>query len=144
MTHFTPGPALAGGVLLGVASTLLYASLGRICGVSGIVGGLPAARSGDRAWRLAFLGGLLSGGLALAIAEPAALPFAGEQTTAWALAAGALVGVGTRLGRGCTSGHGLCGIARLSRRSTAATLVFMAAAMATVFVIRHVLHRGAA
>ncbi len=141
---FTPGPALAGGALLGLAATMLYALNGRIAGVSGVVGGLPAAAPGDRAWRLLFLAGLLTGGLALEMFDGAALARTSEQALPVAIVAGVLVGVGTRLARGCTSGHGLCGVSRLSTRSLAATLVFMAAGMATVFVVRHLLHPGAA
>jgi uncharacterized protein len=140
MTSFTPVSATLGGVLLGVASTLLLLLDGRILGVSGIVGGLPFAARGDRAWRGLFLAGMLAGGVALAVLDRGLLASAQEQTVPVAIAAGALVGVGTRMSRGCTSGHGLCGLARLSRRSFVATGVFMAAGALTVLVARHVLH----
>ncbi|MGH7293343.1 MAG: YeeE/YedE family protein, partial [Polyangiaceae bacterium] len=140
MDHFTPVASTLGGVLLGLASSLLYVANGRICGISGILGGFPSAPGGDRAWRLVFLAGLLTGGLLLAIFDDTALALASEQTVPVAIGAGVLVGIGTRLGSGCTSGHGLCGIARLSKRSIAATGIFMAAAAVTVFVVRHVLH----
>ena len=124
--------------MLGGASSLLFAVNGRILGVSGIVGGLPAA-AGDRRWRAVFLAGLLSGGVALRLACPEALALNSESSVALAIGAGVLVGVGTRLANGCTSGHGLCGLARLSPRSLVATLVFMATAALAVFVVRHVL-----
>lgn len=139
--HFTPVSALAGGILLGVASSLLFVLDGRILGISGILGGL-AADPGDRRWRVAFLAGLLAGAVAVLLFDREALACASEQTLPVALAAGVLVGVGTRLGNGCTSGHGLCGLARLSKRSLVATLTFMAAGALTVFVVRHVLRAG--
>jgi uncharacterized membrane protein YedE/YeeE len=144
MQAFTPLAATLGGLLLGVASSLLFLANGRILGVSGIVGELPSAPAGDRLWRVVFLAGLLSGGAMFALLRPGALAGAAEQTVGFAIASGVLVGAGTRLGNGCTSGHGLCGIARVSRRSIVATCVFMAAAAATVFVVRHVLHLPAA
>jgi uncharacterized membrane protein YedE/YeeE len=144
MTHFTPLASGLGGILLGVASSLLFLLNGRILGVSGIVGGMPAALPGDRLWRVVFLAGMLAGGLALLGAGAGTLALASESTVPLAVGAGVLVGVGTRLSNGCTSGHGLCGLARLSRRSLVATLVFMACAALTVLVVRHVLHVGAA
>jgi uncharacterized protein len=142
MAHFTPGSAVLGGILLGIASSLLFVLNGRILGISGIVGGLPAAPSGDRLWRALFLAGLLVGGIALLLLDRGVLASASEQTAPVAVAGGILVGVGTRLGNGCTSGHGLCGVARLSKRSLVATLVFTSAGALTVFVVRHVLHVG--
>jgi uncharacterized protein len=142
--HFTPLSATVGGVLLGIAASLLFALNGRILGISGIVGGIPLAAPGERSWRWLFLAGLLVGALALRLFDPEALPAASEQTVPVAVAAGILVGVGTRMGNGCTSGHGLCGLARLSKRSLVATLVFMGVAALTVFVVRHVLHAGSA
>ena len=139
MENFTPISATIGGVLIGLSAALLWITKGRIAGISGILGGLATARSGDIAWRAAFLAALtaapllyrLGGG---GIPEP-------SVTTAPALliVAGLLVGFGTRLGSGCTSGHGVCGIARLSPRSLIATGVFMATAAATVFLVRHVI-----
>lgn len=142
--HFTPLSAASGGVLLGIASSLLFVLDGRILGISGIVGGIRAAPPGDRSWRGVFVAGLLSGGIALCLFDRGALAGASEQTVPVAVAAGILVGLGTRMSNGCTSGHGLCGLARLSKRSLVATLVFMAAAALTVFVVRHVLHAGGA
>jgi uncharacterized membrane protein YedE/YeeE len=144
MSHFTPLASGLGGVLLGVASSLLFLLNGRILGISGIVGGMPAAPAGDRLWRVVFLAGLLTGGVALLAAGGGALAVASESSVPAAIGAGVLVGVGTRLSNGCTSGHGLCGLARLSKRSLLATLVFMLCAALTVFVVRHALHAGGA
>ncbi|HKR75258.1 MAG TPA: YeeE/YedE thiosulfate transporter family protein [Rhodanobacter sp.] len=135
---FTPWSALGGGILIGLASLLLLAALGRIAGVSGIAAALLPPRCGDVAWRLAFVFGLPSG---------AALWMLGQDSTAlashappWQLAlAGLLVGVGTRIGSGCTSGHGVCGLGRFSPRSLAAVLTFVLAAMLCVYAWRHLL-----
>jgi uncharacterized membrane protein YedE/YeeE len=135
-THFTPWSSLAGGMLIGAAAAMLVLLSGRIAGVSGIVGGLIAARRGDLAWRFAFIGGLLVAPLALFFYSTHPRIDAGLGTLA---AAGLLVGLGTRYGSGCTSGHGVCGLSRLSPRSLVATGAFMAAGIATVFVTRHVL-----
>jgi uncharacterized membrane protein YedE/YeeE len=142
MNHFTPVAASVGGLLLGVASSLLFVANGRILGISGIIGQIPVTTGSDRSWRLVFLAGLLTGALAILWFDRSTLAFASEQTVPVSIAAGALVGFGTRLGNGCTSGLGLCGLARLSRRSIVATLVFMATGALTVFVVRHVLHLG--
>jgi uncharacterized membrane protein YedE/YeeE len=144
MGHFTPLSATLGGVLLGLASSLLFLTNGRILGVSGILSGAVAPPTsvprGDRLWRLVFLAGILTGGLAVLVLDRGALAFASEQTVPLALVAGVFVGVGTRIGGGCTSGHGLCGIARLSKRSIVATSVFIASGAVVVFIVRHVLH----
>jgi uncharacterized membrane protein YedE/YeeE len=142
MNHFTPVTAVLGGLLLGLASSLLFVASGRILGISGIVGRIPVATGRDRRWRLVFLAGLLTGGVIFLLVDRPALALASEQTVPVAIAAGVLVGLGTRLGGGCTSGHGLCGVARLSKRSLVATLVFMATGALTVFVVRHVLKLG--
>lgn len=135
---FTPFTALAGGALIGGATVLLLLMNGRIAGISGILGGLLKPAEGDVAWRTAFVLGLLlaPGAFLLAGALPAMQIDAGWGTL---IAAGLLVGFGTRLGSGCTSGHGVCGLARLSPRSMVAVLAFMAAGFATVFVVRHLL-----
>jgi uncharacterized membrane protein YedE/YeeE len=135
--HFTPGAALAGGLLIGLAVALFVLLAGRIAGISGIVGGLLRPARGDVAWRVAFVLGLLAAPLlwATVAAPPEVRIDAGDALLA---IAGLLVGVGTRYGGGCTSGHGVCGIARLSPRSVVATGVFMAAGFATTFVLRHV------
>jgi uncharacterized membrane protein YedE/YeeE len=133
---FTPWHALAGGALIGLSAALFVLFNGRIAGISGIAGGLLRPRRGDTAWRLAFLAGLIAAPLLWRIL--AALPAARiDAGYGWLVAAGLLVGVGTRYGAGCTSGHGVCGLSRLSPRSLVATLCFMAAGFATVFVVRH-------
>jgi len=135
---FNPGMAALGGAMIGAAAVLFALSTGRIAGISGIVGGLLRPYRGDVAWRLAFVGGLLAAGLVWRALDRFP-PVAVDISTGTLVVAGLLVGVGTRLGSGCTSGHGVCGLSRLSPRSLAATLAFMATGFATVFVIRHVL-----
>jgi uncharacterized membrane protein YedE/YeeE len=138
MSDFTPYSALAGGLLIGLAAVLMMLFQGRIAGISGIVGGLFAPRAGEVAWRAAFAIGLL-GGAAIAGAA-VGVPVLRERPALLAVAiAGLLVGYGTRLGSGCTSGHGVCGTARLSPRSLVATVVFMAGGAAVVFVTHHLL-----
>lgn len=134
--HFTPWTSLAGGVLIGLAAAMLVLLNGRIAGISGIVGGLVAARRGDTAWRVAFVLGLFAAPLVMLLYATAPRIDAGAGTL---VVAGLLVGLGTSYGSGCTSGHGVCGLSRLSPRSLAATLAFMGAGMATVFVARHLL-----
>ena len=136
--HFTPWSALAGGILLGLAASLFILVNGRVLGVSGIVGGLLTPRSGDAAWRLAFVLGMV---LAPSVYSLMAVPVLATVDAGWAtlIVAGLLVGVGTRYGAGCTSGHGVCGLSRLSPRSLVATLAFMGAGFAMVFVVRHLL-----
>ena len=134
------GSALAGGGLIGAAAVLLMALEGRIAGISGIVGGLlPPTPASDKGWRIAFLVGLIAGPVLVALAL--GIPAVGAPMVGigGALLAGALVGLGTGLGSGCTSGHGVCGLARLSPRSLAATLTFMATAALTVLLLRHIL-----
>ena len=130
--------ATIGGALIGLAATLLLWSIGRIAGISGIVNGVANASRGDRAWRLAFLAGLMGAG-ALTLQFVPAPPLQQTGATPLLIAAGFLVGFGTRLGSGCTSGHGVCGLGRLSRRSIAAVVTFMAAGIATTWVMRHAL-----
>jgi uncharacterized protein len=134
---FNPEVAAAGGVLIGLAAAIFVLLNGRIAGISGVLGGLLRPERGDIAWRLAFLGGMLAAPLVYALSADVPVPRieAGEGAL---VLAGLLVGIGTRLGSGCTSGHGVCGISRLSPRSLAATASFMLAGFATVFVIRHV------
>jgi uncharacterized protein len=139
MAHFTPLSAAIGGALIGLSAVLLMLSTGRIAGISGIFSGLLTLRGEDKGWRIAFLAGLIlapviAGLLGDAMPTPT-LP------SNWVViaAAGLLVGFGTRLGGGCTSGHGICGIARLSPRSVAATVVFIVTAILTVAVTRHVI-----
>ena len=137
-THFTPWAALAGGVLLGLASALFVLLNGRILGISGIVGGLLRPRAGDLGWRLAFvLGMLVAPGLYWLVVGPTQPRI--DANWGMVVIAGLLVGVGTRYGSGCTSGHGVCGLSRMSPRSLVATMAFMGAGFVTVFLIRHAL-----
>jgi uncharacterized membrane protein YedE/YeeE len=139
MTEFTPVSALIGGALIGLSAAMLMLFTGRIAGISGIFGGCMTAPANDRNWRLAFVAGLIVAPLVTALVDlPLTLP---RMPANWGvvIAAGLLVGFGSRLGSGCTSGHGICGIARLSPRSIAATAIFMATAMIVVFVMRHVI-----
>ena len=136
--NFTPWSSLAGGVLIGLAAALFVLMNGRIAGISGVLGGLLQPRAGDIAWRLAFVAGILLAPTLYGVVT--ALPASTiEADYPLLIAAGLLVGVGTRFGSGCTSGHGVCGLSRLSPRSLVATMSFMAAGFATVFVTRHLL-----
>ncbi len=130
---------LIGGILIGLAATLLLWLNGRIAGISGILGGVVMPRAGETAWRVLFLIGLIGAGMAWLLLVPGAYtPRQGFPV--WMLVvAGLLVGFGTRMGNGCTSGHGVCGLGRLSPRSFAAVLTFMVTAIATTFVVRHLL-----
>lgn len=135
MESFTPVASTLGGLLIGVASLGLLMFHGRIAGISGIAGGIFRAQPGDTGWRVMFLVGLFTAGLVFSAFDPQAYRFAIERSTPALIVAGLLVGLGTQLGSGCTSGHGVCGIGRISRRSIVATLVFMGAAALTVFVV---------
>jgi len=139
--HFTPWTSLGGGILLGIASALFVLLNGRILGISGILGGLLAPRMGDIGWRLAFLLGMGAAPLVFAaLMPPEFMPVVRIDASEPVIAmAGVLVGVGTRYGSGCTRGHGVCGLSRLSPRSLVATLSFMAAGFAIVFLLRHAL-----
>ena len=136
--HFTPWASLIGGLLLGLSASLFILVNGRILGISGIVGGLLTPRAGDTSWRLAFVLGLV---IAPSVYTLFAGPVLATVDAGWAtlIVAGLLVGVGTRYGAGCTSGHGVCGLSRLSPRSLVATLTFMGVAVITVFIVRHLL-----
>jgi uncharacterized protein len=137
--HFTPWTSLGGGVLLGIASAMFLLLNSRILGISGILGGLLTPRRGDIGWRLAFLLGMGAAPLVFAaVIPPELLPVVRIDASETVIAlAGVLVGVGTRYGSGCTSGHGVCGLSRLSPRSLVATLCFMAAGFAIVYLLRH-------
>jgi uncharacterized membrane protein YedE/YeeE len=139
MANFTPVSAAIGGALIGLAAILLMLSTGRIAGVSGIFNGLLNLRAEDKGWRIAFLVGLILAPVIAGLIGYGMLPPKLPSNWAVIVVAGLLVGFGTRLGGGCTSGHGICGIARLSPRSIAATIVFMVTAIITVAVTRHVL-----
>lgn len=136
-TAFTPWSSLAGGVLIGVAVAMFVLLNGRIAGISGVLGGLIRPVRGDIGWRVAFVAGLLAAPAVYSLVAELPRPHI-EAKYVGLVAAGLLVGVGTRYGSGCTSGHGVCGLSRLSPRSAAATAAFMGAGFLTVFVIRHV------
>jgi uncharacterized protein len=140
MNNFTPWTALMGGLIIGISASLLLWLNGRIAGISGIVNGAIWAKTlDDRAWRILFVAGLVVGGFIYLAMFPGAIQ-ARSGYPLWLVgAAGLLVGFGTALGSGCTSGHGVCGLGRLSLRSLAATLTFLVAGIVTVFVMRHVL-----
>ncbi len=129
--------ALAGGVLIGLASALLFTMNGRILGVSGVLGGLLAPKRGEITWRVALLAGLAIGGVALRQSLPGAFDISASRPIALTLIAGLLVGFGTRLGGGCTSGHGVCGVARLSPRSLVATATFVGVGMISATVVHY-------
>ncbi|WP_026354435.1 YeeE/YedE family protein [Massilia niastensis] len=137
-TSFTPWMSLAGGLMVGLATVMFLLLNGRIAGISGILGGLLRPARGDVAWRLAFIGGLVISPLLFSLAAP--LPEGRvEASNPVLLMAGLLVGIGTRYGSGCTSGHGVCGLSRRSPRSVAATIAFLCAGFVTVYFVRHVI-----
>jgi len=138
-TLFTPYASLLGGALIGLASVMLMAVHGKIAGMTGIVGGVVPPLSSDWAWRAAFLAGAIGMPALLVGTALAVVEFAVPVSTVSLIVGGVIVGAGVTYGGGCTSGHGVCGMARLSPRSFVATAVFMAATAATVFVVRHVL-----
>ncbi len=142
MENFTPIPSLLGGVLIGISASLLLIFDGKVAGISGILGGLLKPVPGDTAWRGSFVGGLLVGGVLLQLFLSDSF---GESQVSLGMvaAAGLLVGYGTRLGNGCTSGHGVCGNSRISPRSLAATITFILTGAITVYVSRHLLGGGA-
>jgi len=135
MHHFTPWSALAGGALIGLAASLLLVALGRVAGISGILSGLLMPVRGDIAWRALFVVGLLLSGLVARVLSPE-LVTTSPRSMLTIAAAGLLVGVGTRLGNGCTSGHGVCGISRASPRSLVATVTFIASGIVAVLLTR--------
>lgn len=135
-TAFTPTSALAGGAVIGLAVSLFLLATGRVAGISGIVGGALSPRPGDFAWRVAFLAGLLVVGVVVSIVAPTAVSLSATRGPVAMLVAGVVVGYGTRLGNGCTSGHGVCGLSRFSVRSLAATVTFMCTGMLTVTAVR--------
>lgn len=145
MHNFAPLSATIGGLLIGLATTILWIVNGRTAGISNIAGGIYPVRRGDELWRFAFLVGLPLGAWIGFVAAPAILSDVPASlptislTPAWLVGAGILVGVGTRVGRGCTSGHGICGLSRLSVRSFVAVATFMLTAAIAVFVVRHVI-----
>jgi uncharacterized membrane protein YedE/YeeE len=140
MTEFTPVLSATGGILIGLASVMLMAALGRIAGISGMIGGLlPPVTASEWGWRLAFLAGMIAAPLVLLAATGSMPVIDVPPSTGMLVIGGILVGIGVSYGSGCTSGHGVCGMARLSARSIAATLTFMLTTGITVFVVRHVI-----
>lgn len=139
MENFTPVTALIGGVLIGTSATLLLLFNGRIAGISGILGGLVIPAQGDHLWRTLFLSGLIISGFIYHMVFPDTFNPRPGYPLVLLITGGFIVGFGTRMGGGCTSGHGVCGIGRLSRRSLVATLVFMITGIITVYVIRHII-----
>lgn len=138
--HFTPWSSLAGGIVLGLAAALFILINGRVLGISGILGGMVFPRPGDSTWRLSFLLGMLAAPVTLGLLAPELMVAPRiEASHVTVVVAGLLVGLGTRYGSGCTSGHGVCGLSSLSPRSLVATLAFMCAGFATVYVARHLL-----
>ncbi|HAS6501390.1 YeeE/YedE family protein [Vibrio parahaemolyticus] len=137
MLNVIPWESLFGGILLGSSATILLLVNGKIAGISGIMNGIMSPKKGDYSWRLLFAVGMIAGGLISVLMLGVAVPSTANLSLGMVIAAGLLVGIGTRLGNGCTSGHGICGMGRLSKRSIVATCVFMAVAGLTVFVRLH-------
>lgn len=138
MTEFTPLASSIGGLLIGLSAAMMLILKGRIAGISGIIGGIASAPAEERPWRFAFMGGLIAGGMMMVALMPAQFGSKPTASTGALVVAGLLVGIGTRIGGGCTSGHGVCGLSRLSPRSMVATALFMSFAAMTVFFARHV------
>jgi hypothetical protein len=143
MASFSPLTALGGGALIGLAAVLFALFNGRVAGVSGIAGGILGGVGRDFGWRIAFIVGLVLGAVLLRLITGEALVVEMQTTLPWLIAGGVLVGFGTALGSGCTSGHGVCGMSRGQPRSIVATLVFLGTAVVTVYLVRHVLAGGA-
>ncbi|MFK7998594.1 MAG: YeeE/YedE family protein [Polyangiales bacterium] len=132
MEHFTPLASLFGGIVIGLATSLVLVSHGRIAGISGIAGGILKLQKDDTKWRMLFVAGLLSGGFVYSLLWPSAFAVSINRSTPTLIAAGLLVGVGTQMGNGCTSGHGICGLSRFSARSLVAVLTFLTTAATSV------------
>ena len=139
MENFTPIASLCGGLLIGLSASLLLLCDGKIAGISGVVGGLLSPTQNDTAWRILFVAGLLTGGLLFGRFAPQVFTFSISRSTGALVLAGLLVGFGTQLSNGCTSGHGVCGISRFSTRSIVATVTFMITGIITVYIINHFL-----
>ena len=138
MENFTPWASLIGGALIGLGGIGALLFNGRIAGISGIFGGMLNVKRGDTSWRMWFIGGLMFGGLLLLLLRPESFAFTVQRSELAVIVAGLLVGVGARLGSGCTSGHGVCGIGRLAPRSLVATAVFMSTGVFAALVVNHV------
>ena len=139
MDNFTPVASLIGGILIGLSASAMLLFAGKIAGVSGIVGGLAGLRKNDTLWRLAFLAGLVTGGFIVTLVVPGAFEFGIIRSTGALVLAGFMVGLGARIGNGCTSGHGVCGVSRLSPRSIVATVIFIIVGAAGAYVVNHLL-----
>ena len=139
MENFTPIASLIGGILIGLSASAMLLFNGKIAGISGIVGGLVAFKKNDTAWRVAFVAGLVTGGFILRLLAPEAFKFGIARSGGALILAGFMVGLGARVGNGCTSGHGVCGISRFSVRSIVATIIFTAVGAVAVYVINHLL-----
>jgi hypothetical protein len=139
MEHFTPLASLLGGMLIGLSASALLLFDGKIAGISGIVAGLLSPVKNDALWRIVFVAGLLTGGFLLRLLSPRTFTIGIVRSWGAFAVAGLLVGFGTRLGNGCTSGHGVCGLSRFSQRSLIATITFIATGAATVYIINHLL-----
>jgi len=139
MENFTPIASTIGGLLIGLGAALMLMFNGRIAGISGIFEGVVVPDAGSFDWKASFIGGLLAGGALMVMVVPEWFAIGIDRPLALFVVAGLLVGFGTRLGNGCTSGHGVCGLSRFSRRSVVATLSFIAAGAVTVFVTRHLM-----
>ena len=139
MNDFTPLPALLGGALLGLAASLLLLTHGKVAGISGLYGGMLRRGTSDRGFRIAFIAGLVAAGALMRVLFPSAFATTWSATLPITLVAGVLVGFGTQLGNGCTSGHGVCGVSRLSARSIVATATFIATGSIVVYIVNHVL-----
>ena len=137
MEHFTPVASLVGGILIGISASAMLLLMGRIAGISGIIGGVVTRQKDDVLWRIAFIAGLVIGGLVLRVVAPHLLQVDIVRSAGALVAAGFMVGFGARLGNGCTSGHGICGIGRFSPRSIVATIIFIVAGAAAVYVVNH-------
>lgn len=135
MESFTPIASTLGGLLIGLASALLLVANGRIAGISGITGGVLRLQRGETLWRALFVAGLIAGGMLAALMSPSAVVFDVDRSTGALVVAGLLVGIGTQLGNGCTSGHGVCGLSRFSRRSLVAVVTFMGVAAFVVWIV---------
>ena len=139
MEHFTPIASLAGGILIGLSAAAMLLLNGKITGISGILAGVLRPVKADTLWRACFIGGLVVGGVILRALLPSAFDFGTVRSIGMLTVAGLLVGFGTRLGSGCTSGHGVCGVARLSARSIIATVTFIATGASVVYLVNHLL-----
>ena len=137
MENFTPVASVLGGTLIGLSASAMLLFMGKIAGISGIVGGLVSLRKDDVLWRIAFVAGLLTGGFILTSLAPQLFQVDIVRSAGALVLAGFMVGFGARLGNGCTSGHGVCGIGRLSRRSIVATIIFIIVGAATVYIVNH-------